>query len=461
MDRGHRRRVGVARRLAPPLKPSRNPASPPGAASRVTAARVLDAVLHDGRSLKSELATALPALADPRDRALVEAIVFAALRQRARYDTALAAWMPKPLGQRDRALRALLHVGFAQLDALALPAHAAVAATVDAARALGRTHQAGLVNALLRRAQRDGLPSADPASAWPVWLREQLQRDWPDDVDALLRASAEPGPLWLRVNTQHGSVGALQARLADSRIEATTTPLCPQALRIDASVPVSALPGFADGDLSVQDGSAQLVADALSPAPGARVLDACAAPGGKAAHLLERDPALRLLALDVDADRLRRISTTFKRLAIGATAALRQADAADVGAWWDGRTFDAILLDAPCSATGVVRRQPDILLHRRESDLTALCAQQARLLDALWRTLAPGGVLLYATCSILRRENDGQVAAFLARTADAMLEPLDARFGRPMPDAGGGHGRQRLPGEDGMDGFFYARLRKA
>jgi 16S rRNA (cytosine967-C5)-methyltransferase len=431
-----------------------------GVASRVAAARVLDAVLHKGRSLKGELATALPALADPRDRALVEAIVFAALRQRARYDAALAAWLPKPLGQRDAPLRALLHAGFAQLDALALPAHAAVASTVDAARAIGRTHQAALVNALLRRAQREGLPAGDPSAAWPPWLLAQLRRDWPGDADAILRASVEPGPLWLRVNTQQGSVAALQAQLAESRIEASTPPLCPQALRIDAPVPVSALPGFADGALSVQDGSAQLVADALSPSPGARVLDACAAPGGKAAHLLERDPTLRLLALDVDAARLRQIGATFTRLALGATAALRQADAADVGAWWDGRPFDAILLDAPCSATGVVRRQPDILLHRREADVAALCATQSRLLDALWPTLAAGGTLLYATCSILRCENDAQIAAFLARRPDASIEPLDARFGRHMGEGDRAQGSQRLPGEDGMDGFFYARLRK-
>jgi len=426
-----------------------------GVASRVAATRVLDAVLHRGRSLKLELATALPALADPRDRALVEAIVFAALRQRARYDAALAAWVPRPLGRRDAPLRALLHVGLAQLDALALPAHAAVASTVDAARALGRTHQANLVNALLRRAQRDGLPAGDPAGAWPAWLLQRLRDDWGDDAEAIVAASAQPGPLWLRINRQRSSVETFAQRLHDSRIEAATTPLCADALRIDAPVPVSALPGFADGEVSVQDGSAQLVADAFAPPAGARVLDACAAPGGKAAHLLERDPSLRLLALDVDAARLRSISATFARLSIGATAALRQADAADVGAWWDGRPFDAILLDAPCSATGVVRRQPDILLHRREADIAALCATQARLLDALWPTLASGGTLLYATCSILRAENDAQVAAFLARKADAVLEPLGARFGRDTA-----HGSQRLPGEDGMDGFFYARLVK-
>jgi 16S rRNA (cytosine967-C5)-methyltransferase len=427
-----------------------------GVASRITAARVLDAVLHRGRSLKAELATALPALPDPRDRALVEAIVFAALRQRARYDAALAQWMPKPLGRRDGALRALLHAGFAQLDALALPAHAAVASTVEASRALGRSHQAGLVNALLRRALRDGMPPGDASSAWPPWLLLRLRDDWPDDIDAIVQASAEPGPLWLRVNSQRSSVAAFQQRLRDSRIEAAVDPACADALRIDAPVPVSALPGFADGELSVQDGSAQLVADALAPAPGARVLDACAAPGGKAAHLLERDPSLRLVALDVDPQRLRKVRGTLARLAVGAQAQLQAADAADVAAWWDGRPFDAILLDAPCSATGVVRRQPDILLHRRESDIAAVMQAQARLLDRLWPTLAPGGALLYSTCSILRGENDAQVAAFLARTPGARLDPLDGRFGRDT-----GNGRQRLPGDDGMDGFFYARICKS
>ena len=427
-----------------------------GAAVRAAAARVLDAVLHGGRSLKAELATVLPTIADPRDRALLEAIVFAALRMHARYAAALAQWMPKPPGRRDGALRALLYVGFAQLDALQLPAHAALASTVDAARVIGRAHQAGLVNALLRRAQRDGLPDADASAAWPRWLLDRLQHDRPGQVEAIVRASAEAGPLWLRVNRRLATPEGVLARLAESRIEAVQEPACPDGLRIDSPVPVSALPGFADGELSVQDGSAQLVADALAPAPGARVLDACAAPGGKAAHMLERDRALRLLALDMDARRLDRVRATLARLALDdGNVRLRAADAADVSTWWDGTPFDAILLDAPCSATGVVRRQPDILLHRRASDIDDLVALQARLLDAVWPTLAPGGTLLYATCSILSRENDAQVAAFLARTQDARLQPLDARFGEDT-----GHGSQRLPGHDGMDGFFYARIRK-
>ena len=427
--------------------------SNPGVDARIAAARILDAVLHRGRSLKAEFGSALPALPDPRDRALVEAIVFAALRRRAAYDAALSQWMRHPPGRRDGLLRALLFAGFAQLEALRLPAHAAVDATVEVARTLGRTHQAGLVNALLRRAQREGLPAADDADAWPAWLRERVAGDWRDEAGAIFAASARAAPLWLRVNRRATARDAYLARLRETGIEASAPATLPDALRIDGSLAVADLPGFDEGLVSVQDGSAQAVADALSPPPGARALDACAAPGGKAAHLLERDPSLRLTALDIDPRRVRHMAETFARLGMHADALA--ADAVDVTAWWDGRPFDAILIDAPCTATGVVRRQPDILLHRRAADVDALLATQARLLDALWPLLAPGGALLYATCSLLRDENERQVEAFLRRVPDAAVEPLDERFGRP---AGDGH--QRLPGEDGMDGFFYARLRK-
>jgi 16S rRNA (cytosine967-C5)-methyltransferase len=427
--------------------------SNPGVQTRIIAARILDAVLHRGRSLKAEFAAALPPLPDPRDRALVEAIVFAALRQRTRYDASLAAWMPRPLGRRDGELRALLHAGFAQLDVLALPAHAAVDATVEATRVLGRAHQAGLVNALLRRAQRDSIATTDAAAAWPAWLRAQIQADWPEQATTIFEASAHAAALWVRVNRRRQTRAAYQQQLAEAGIAAVPHPDAEDALRIDVPVSVAQLPGFAEGLASVQDASAQLVADALRLAPGARVLDACAAPGGKAAHLLERDPSLRMTALDVDPRRVRRMAETFAR--IGVTADARAGDATEPSGWWDGRNFDAIVIDAPCSATGIVRRQPDILLHRRAADLDALVATQARLLDALWPLLAPGGALLYATCSILRSENEQQVAAFLARTPDAAVDALDARFGRVAGD-----GRQRLPGEDGMDGFYYARLRK-
>ncbi|MFD0738790.1 16S rRNA (cytosine(967)-C(5))-methyltransferase RsmB [Lysobacter koreensis] len=432
-----------------------------GAAPRAIAANVLDAVLYRGRSLKAELAVALPPLLDPRDRALVEAICFAVLRQPQRFQAALDSFLARPLPKRDAKVRALLLAGFAQLDPLGLPAHAAVAATVEAARMLGHEHQAGLVNALLRRAQREGLPAGDPHAHWPQWLRAQLQADWGDEAEAVLAASAIAPPMWLRVNARRGSRDDYRIRLQEAGIEAVVDPALANALRLDTPQPVAALPDFEAGAVSVQDASAQLVADALALKGGARVLDACAAPGGKAAHLLERDPELQLVAVEIDAARLRRMRTGFARLGLAGRGRLLAADATALPTWWDGVPFDAVLLDAPCSATGIVRRQPDVLLHRRESDLAALTALQARLLDALWATLAPGGTLLYATCSILKAENDAQVAAFLARTADAAIEPLDARFGRAVSVGGQPAGHQRLPGEGGGDGFFYARLRKA
>lgn len=423
-----------------------------GVASRMTAANVLEDVLHHGRSLKAALGSALPTLPDPRDRALVEAIVMTALRQRARMDAALAQWLQKPFGVRDHDLHALLLTGFAQLE-LGLPAHAAVDATVEAARAMKRVHQAGMVNALLRRAQREGLPQAAADAAWPHWLAQQVRADWPQQADAIFAASAQEAPLWLRVNRRMHTRDAYLAALHAAGIPAQTAPDLADALRLEASLPVQQLPDFKNGAASVQDGAAQAVADALAPAAHARVLDACAAPGGKAAHLAERDASLHITALDVDARRVRRMRETFTRLQLGID--VRIADATQTRAWWDGTPFDAILIDAPCSASGIVRRQPDVLLHRRETDVVALAIIQAQLLDALWPLLAPGGTLVYATCSILHTENSAQIEAFLARTAAAALAPLDAHFGH---DTGFGH--QRLPGEGGMDGFFCARLRK-
>ncbi|WP_343227279.1 16S rRNA (cytosine(967)-C(5))-methyltransferase RsmB [Pseudoxanthomonas sp. PXM01] len=426
-----------------------------GVAVRVMAARVVDAVMHRGRSLKAELATNLPRIEDARDRALLEAICFAALRSRARSEAALTAWMAKPLGRADNELRALLHVGFAQVVVMGLPAHAALSATVEAVRALGRPHQDKLVNALLRRAQREGLPSAPADALWPVWLRQQVREDWPAQADAIFAASHQEAPLWLRVNRRRLTREAYLECLGEAGIAAAPADGVPDALVLDAPVAATALPGFAAGDVSVQDGAAQCVADLFHDLPqGARVLDMCAAPGGKTAHLLERDPTLQVLALDVDDRRLQRVRETLQR--VGVDAQLRAADAADTAAWWDGQLFDAVLLDAPCSATGIVRRQPDVLLHRRPEDLAALVALQARLLDAAWHVLRPGGRLVYATCSLLRRENADQIDAFRVRHPDARIELAGERWGHLD-----GAGRQRLPGEQDMDGFFYASMRKA
>lgn len=431
----------------------------PGVETRVLAAQVLDAVVHRGRSLKSELAAALPRLADPRDRALLEAIAFAALRGRYRYAPALHGWLQKPPGPNDGPLLALLLAGCAQLDALRLPAHAALDATVEAARALGRPHQAGLVNALLRRAQREGFPPADPAAAWPEWLRRRVEADWPDQAVAVFAASAQPAPLWLRVNPGRVSRADYLAQLQAAGIAAVADPGLADALRVDEPVPVHALPGFGAGLVSVQDGSAQQAADALAPDRGARVLDACAAPGGKTAQLLER-AELELLALDSDPARAARIRDTLQRLRLQGQAQVRAVDARQVAQWWDGRPFDAILLDAPCSASGIVRRHPDIRWLRRADDLRALARLQDELLQALWPLLAPGGRLVYATCSIFKAEGEQRIDAFMQRLppGSARLDPASPGHLLPLPDnaAAADAAATIAP----SDGFFYALIHK-
>jgi 16S rRNA (cytosine967-C5)-methyltransferase len=408
------------------------------------------------------LAESLKTVPDVRDRALVEAICFHALRHLRRYRHALRQWMDKPLPAREPLVEALLLAGLAQLDALKLPTHAAVSATAEAARVLRRPAFVGLVNALLRRASREALPTSDDpaiAQSYPDWLVARVRTDWPDDWEAMLAAGNTIAPLWLRVNARFVERAAYAQQLHDSGIDAQVPESPAHALRLDQGAAPEQLPGWAEGMVSVQDAAAQLAVAALAPRTGERVLDACCAPGGKSAAMLE-SADIELVALDSDAQRLARAEATLLRLRllnrVTPRPILRAADAADLDAWWNGEPFDAVLLDAPCSATGIVRRQPDIKWHRRESDIEVLMATQDRLLDALWRTLKPGGRMLYATCSILRAENSERIAAFLARTADAAEIPLDAQFGRAAQP-----GRQRMPGDDGMDGFFYALLRKA
>lgn len=435
----------------------------PGAALRVEAARVLSAVLDDGRSLKAVLSAALPKIADPRDRGLLEAIVFAALRHQRRYTFVLSRWLARPLpvgNAKDRAVARLLLVGLAQLDALGMAPHAAVGATVDAAKQLGREGLAGLFNAVLRKATREPWPVAESRAvqaSHPDWLVRRFEADWPAQVDALLEASNAEAPLWLRANAPRVGRDALAARWAAAGI-ASEPGVARDSLRVVERANPTQLPGFDEGAFHVQDLAAQLAVEALAPSPGQRVLDACAAPGGKTLGLLSAvGDAGEVLALDVDAKRLERVCSLVASLRPSkAHFETKAADAAEPSRWHDGRDFDAILIDAPCSATGILRRQPDIKAHRREDDIAVLAETQARLLDALWPLLAPGGTLLYATCSVLREENDRQVQAFLARHPDAQVKPLDARFGHDT-----GHGTQRFPGEDGGDGFFYARLARA
>ena len=429
---------------------------------RLTAARLVHAVVNGGESLSAVLVPGLKIIDDPRQRALAQELTFGTLRWYLRLQTVSAQLISKPLKKKDRDVEALIMVGLYQLLMLDIPAHAAVSETVQAARSMGKTWAAGLVNAVLRNAVRrskDLLAVADrqPAGRWayPDWWVRRLQQDWPNDWQAILEAGNQRPPMVLRVNALQGDRDDYLRRLDEAGIEAHAMPLVGQAVMLRKPVPVDALPGFRDGALSVQDAAAQLSAGLLDLQPGQRVLDACAAPGGKTGHLLEAGAqADKLLAIDNNASRMEKVIDNLQRLKLNAELVV--ADAADVERWWDGQPFDRILLDAPCSASGVVRRHPDIKLLRCEEDIDALAQEQQRLLGALWPLLASGGILLYVTCSVFRQENSDSVQRFLQDNPDAVETMPGVDWGHPQAA-----GRQLLPGELGTDGFYYARLVKA
>ncbi len=427
---------------------------------RELATRLVFRVLEQGESLSGLLAAELAGLDDPRQRAFARELVLGTLRWCDRLEFVLARLLQKPLRNKDRDLHALLLVALYQVLMLDTADHAAVSESVELARRSGKRWAVGLVNGVLRNAlrQSDALlkaADAEPTARWscPEWWIRQLRRDWPDHWQQILEGGNQRAPMVLRVNHLQVARDAYLTELAEEGIGAHAHPLVASAIELDAPVPVDALPGFRSGRVSVQDAGAQLSAGQLNLAPGLRVLDACAAPGGKTAHILETETDVSLLALDSSRERLGRVEDTLQRL--GLKAECRCADAGSPDDWWDGGPFDRILLDAPCTASGVLRRHPDIKRLRRESDLQQLSAQQQRLLNALWPLLAPGGILLYVTCSVFRRENSGAVEAFMAQHDDAVELPLEAEWGEQQPV-----GRQLLPGDQGMDGFYYARLIK-
>lgn len=428
--------------------------------ARAIAAGVLVDVLVGGRSLGDVLAPAQDRLDDPRAGALVQELCYGTLRWYFRLDAVLRALLSKPLKSRDADVRCLLLIGLYQIDQLALPQRVAVHETVQSVRALDKDWAAGLLNAVLRNFQRRGdsllqAACADDAAlhAHPAWLIERLRSDWPHDWAMILAANNTRPPFTLRVNRQRLTRNEYLDVLSREGLPAAAVAHAAQAVRLERPVPVSVLPGFMRGDVSVQDAAAQLAADLLELAPGQLVLDACAAPGGKTSHILETEPGVSLVAMDIDAGRLQRIESNLARLSL--QAELIAGDAGQPNEWWDGRRFDRILLDVPCSGSGVIRRHPDIKVLRRADDIDTLVDRQVAILDAIWPLLAPGGMLLYCTCSVLKAENSAQLVNFLARHVDAREVTITAAWGH-----GCTHGRQIFPGEDQMDGFYYACVRK-
>ena len=425
--------------------------------TRLIAARVLSRVLQDGQSLTAALDFALPAVESGKDRAFIQALCYGVCRSYHRLDFILTELLDKPL--KDQDVKALALVGLYQLSYMRVKPHAAVSETVLAARK--KPWAKALINALLRSYLRDQESlelKADnnhcAAVSHPEWLLRQIEQDWPQQAQYILLANNRQPPMSLRVNLSRVSLDHYLQQLIGLDIAAMPVAFCPSALILDKPVAVDLLPGFADGLVSVQDVAAQLAADLLDVQAGQRVLDVCAAPGGKAAHILEHQSEIKeLVAVDIDATRMLRVSDTLQRLNLSATLVV--GDAAKPQDWWDGRLFERILLDAPCSALGVIRRHPDIKLLRRADDIAPLQALQQSILHAVWPLLAPGGIMVYATCSILKQENEQQIAAFLQDHPDAVELPIAATWG-----VAGSHGRQIMTGESAMDGFYYARIGK-
>lgn len=434
------------------------------ASLRAEAAKLISGVVHQGRSLSEILPEAQAGLDSDSDRRMVGALVYGALRWYSRMDGLLSAFLERPVPRKQRVLHALMICGLYEQHYLSTPEHAVISETVSAARKLRQPRAAGMVNAILRRSQREGKAvleklDAQPAirHAHPAWLLDRLRTDWPSGWEKILMANNSQAQFWLRVNLQRGSrEDYLSALHSECDRQAQVVQSIPSALVLEKAMDVERLPGFATGRVSVQDGAAQLAGHCLDVRPGQRVLDACAAPGNKTAHLLElADGELDLLALDNSGRRLERLQENLRRT--GYTANVLEADASDPGSWWDGKPFDRILLDAPCSATGVIRRHPDIKWLRRSEDIVELARLQAQMIRALWPLLACGGRLLYCTCSVLRQENEAIVGPFLAETGDAgelrldMLEDVATRME---------YGYQILPGDSAMDGFYYVALTK-
>lgn len=439
---------------------------------RADAAKIVAQVAYHGKSLtqlldehrqKSQFSAA--------DGSFLQALCFGTIRFYPKWQALINNALKKPMKSADGDIQALIALGMFQLLESRVPAHAAISETVSASKVLKKTWAKGLINAILRRLQREPewpqqvLTSQPWAElAFPKWIWKKLNTDWPEEADAIMQASNIQGPMTLRVNTLQTTVSDYQQTLKDNKINSQTHTLATDALVLQQPVSVDKLPGFFQGKVSVQDAAAQMAAsllqfDQLSQHATVRILDACSAPGGKTGHLLEtaqhyfKPKHIHCMALDKDVNRLQKVAENLKRLDL--TAKLVAADAADVKSWWDGKPFDRILIDAPCSGTGVIRRHPDIKLLRRNADIAELVDAQRSILQALWPLLAVDGLLVYATCSVFKEENEQQIDWFLQHHPNAV--ELKINYEKPLS---ANHGWQISPAWHNMDGFYYAVLQK-
>ncbi len=425
---------------------------------RIIAAQILCRVLKDGQSLTAALDAHLAGMREAKERAFVQALCYGVIRDYSRLEFALDLLIEKPLRNKDIDIKMLLLIGLYQVRTMRVSDHAAVSETVAAVGK--KTWAKGIVNAVLRQYLRDRqaidaqiASDSNADSCHPLWLLTAIRQDWGQHSAAIIAQNNLQPPMTLRINRLRTNQADYCQLLHANGISAQSVTISETAVQLTEPVAVERLPHFQDGWVSVQDAAAQFAAPLLTLQPGQRVLDMCAAPGGKTAALLENQPAIELVAVDIDPQRLTRVHENLQRLQL--SARVIAADVCQPDQWWDGRLFDRILLDAPCSALGVIRRHPDIKLLRRSEDIAALQYVQAQMLEVAWHLLARGGRLLYATCSILTLENVQQMTTFLANHPDSIELPIGADWGQPQPV-----GRQIITGEFAMDGFYYACLEK-
>lgn len=421
---------------------------------RSVAAQTIEKVVEQGQSLSNVLPVAQKMLSD-KDSALLQELCYGVLRTLPQLEWIISQLMARPMTGKQRTIHFLIMVGLYQLMFTRIPAHAALAETVEGAVGLKRPQLKGLINGVLRQFQRNqaaltqAMNEGDQKYLHPKWLLERLKRAWPEQWPGIVEANNHRPPMWLRVNRQYHTRDTWLDLLKKQGKNAEPHPVHSDALRLETPCAVSQLPGFEQGWVTVQDVSAQGCVALLSPQNDESILDLCAAPGGKTTHILEAAPQARVLAVDIDAERLARISENLQRLNM--IAEVKLGDGCTPEKWCGTTQFDRILLDAPCSATGVIRRHPDIKWLRRDRDIPELVALQQRILEAIWPHLKPGGTLLYATCSVLPEENHLQIAAFLQRHDDVLLQNI-GNNGEP--------GLQVFPNPTGGDGFYYAKLVK-
>jgi len=432
--------------------------------------------VFDGQSLSAVQPHTTDKLDDARDRGLANEIVNGVLRWRWQLEFFISRLVKKPLKKKDIDVQLVLLMAIYELKECRTPDYAVINESVELVRKSGKKWAAGLVNAVLRGFTREKeklIASIDDDQvrySHPDWILKKIKNDWSEDQpygwQQILDANNQRPTFWLRVNQQQSNASQYQKLLDELDIESEVSPLADHALKLSQGTDVRLLPGFSDGSVSVQDVGAQLSAELLAASAGQRVLDLCAAPGGKTCHILERDNSIdKLIAVEFDENRILRVSENLQRLKLSDVTMddprveLIVADAREYEKWWDGKSFDRILVDAPCSASGVIRRHPDIKTLRRESDVEQLVKLQSEILLSAWQMLVPGGELLYITCSIFKDENQHQIGNFLAHIADSSNDAVEIKI-----EADWGvqcdHGRQLFPGESEADGFYFCKLKK-